>query len=789
MSTTTFPADKTLPNTDSVIRQIDCQYSFGKERVSIILKFKGDATEVASLAASYREGTRVKVSDLTSKFTELSVLPSGSLEASGKVTQSNCTTTTGCATASIAVSVPYKSKMSLSFDEPDKRIIVTWAEKSTDYEFGLEVYAGEGGNGCADAGDFEGWKNEKNKNIQNYKEFKYLPEGATEPVELKGKTLELAQKFYAGIESVRRAYPEVIRTTQYFNYKADEDNVDNTLIQKIKEKPKLYYRDQTPNPVWQSKFANFDWLKASYDVNCEPTEYAKLWNMTITETWLGIDTVERGTWDDNLYGADGTRWKFAVSGNQAQASADGNPVNGNGRVNPTTFQNQNNIKNLDLNNAYTAVDANSFKANPTRGLRSVSTGIPDLETITMPSVSFIGDDAFNGAANLKSINLTNNITYLGERVFQGCTSMTEAIIKPWIYDLPASTFEGCTSLDAPSGSPLKIGGLVKTIGASAFKDCTSLTSVSCENAITSVGDNAFENDDALTSFTMGLNSTGSITIGDEAFKGCEKLADIELPVPTITLGTDTFDGAFDDEVTVKAPKSFLSNLPGTSSYTYIYPAFVDTMAQDEWRDDTRLLGAVVCDAITSIPVQAFRGCSNCTSVTLPDTTTSIGHDAFRNSGITSFTVPPLLTGTLNYQAFYQCTALETFDFNNITVVGNDCFSGASSLNELLNADKLTTIGQRAFMGTAITEFNGGSGLTTINASAFKNCTALATMLVPSSVTTIGATAFENTGSSETPPEFTMDGKDVATVQAMTNYPWGARTGTVFHCSDGDITIS
>lgn len=745
MSTTTFPADKTLPNTDAVIRQIDCQYSFGKERVSIILKFKGTTSEVASLTASYREGTRVKLTDLKTKFSELSVLPD-TLEASGKVTQSNCTTGTGCATATIAISVPYKSKMSLSFDEPDKRIIVTWAEKSTDYEFGLEVYAGEGGNGCADAGDFEGWKNEKNKNIQNYKEFKYLPEGATEPVELEGKTLELAQKFYAGIESVRRAYPEVIRTTQYFNYKADEDNVDNTLIQKINEKPKLYYRDQTPNPVWQSKFKNFDWLKASYDVNCEPTEYAKLWNMTITETWLGIDTVERGTWDDNLYGADGTRWKFAVSGNQAQANVDGNPVNGNGRVNPTTFQNQNNIKNLDLNNAYTAVDANAFKANPTRGTRSVSTGIPDLEEITMPAVSFIGDDAFNGAANLKSINLTNNITYMGERVFQGCTSMTEAIIEPWIYDLPASTFEGCTSLDAPSGSPLKVGGLVKTIGESAFKDCTHLTSVACENTITSVGANAFENDAALTSFTMGLNSTGSITIGDEAFKGCEALADIELPVSTITLGTDSFLNAFASEVTVQAPKSFLSNLPNTSSYTYIYPAFVTSIASAEWQNDTKLLGAVVCDAITSIPENAFRGCTNCASVTLPDTVTSLGHDAFRQSGITSFVTPPLITGTLVYNMFYQCTALESVDFNNATILGADIFAGCTSLTELINEDKLTSIQARAFSDCAFVEFNGGSGLAGLGQSCFRRNAALKSFKIPENETrslTIGATAFDS----------------------------------------------
>lgn len=736
-----FPSDSTA-STNKIVRQIDCQYTFGKERMTIILKFKGIANDVTTWTAKFREGYRVNLADIRA-FSEATAIPTTNLEETGKVLQSTCSTTTGAANATITLAFPYSAKSSWNLGEPaEDSAIVTWEEKSTDYEFGLEVYAGEDD---PNAGDFEAWKNEKNKNIENYKEFKYTPEGGGDAVELKNKTLDLAKKYYAGIESVRRAYPEVIRTTRYLNYKSgDKDEVDATLLGKINETPNLYYKDPTPADVWDPIFPkdNFDWLKASFDVQTEPTEYDKVWNMTVTESWLGIDKTDRGEWDDDLYGDN--RWPFALA--EKNANVDGNPAPGDGRVNDTTFNNQKDIKKINLNNAYTAVDANAFKATPTRGLRSASTGIPDLEEIKMPAVSFIGDDAFNGAANLKSINLTNYITYMGERVFQGCTSMTEAIIKPWIYDLPASTFEGCTSLDAPSGSPLKVGGLVKTIGASAFKDCTSLTSVACENAITSVGDNAFDGDVKLSYFAVPTDSTGTITLGDEAFKGCEKLADIELPVPTITVGTDTFDGAFDDEVTVKAPKSFLSNLPNTSSYTYIYPAFVDTMASAEWQNDTKLLGAVVCDAITSIPENAFRGCTNCTSVTLPDTVTSLGHDAFRQSGITSFVTPPLITGTLVYNMFYQCTALESVDFGNATILGADIFAGCTALTELFNEDKLTSIQARAFSDCAFVEFNGGSGLAGLGQSCFRRNAALKSFKIPENETrslNIGATAFDS----------------------------------------------
>lgn len=943
MATTTFPTDQQLPNTNKIIRQTDCQYSFGKEAVNLTLKFMGDTKEAVGLAAAYRSGTRVKVSDLTSKFAELTgILPTSQLEATGRVTASVSNTRTGSGSVSITVQVPYKAKISIGGsggDDPEKRVIVTWSEKSTDYEFPLEIYAGEGQSASeANAGNLEAWKNEKTKNIENYKNFCYSMEGEDEPVQLEGRTLELAQKFYQGIESVRRAYPEVIRTTQYLNLKGDKNEVDETLINQIDPKTggvKLYYRDQTPNSIWKGKFPNFDWLYASYDVNTEVTEYQRLWNVTVSESWIGIDKDERGTWDDDLYGPDGTRWKFAgVNGVQPSGSYDDDTpiepedVSGKGRVKPDTFTDQSSIKDIDLGGDFHAVDSNSFRASSTRGLRLLAAtptpGVPALESIKMPSVSFIGDDAFNGAANLQSVVLSNQISFLGESVFKDCTSMTEAIVEPSIYELPASTFEGCSALDGSQGGAFTVGGLVSTLGEYAFKDCTALTAINCTNALTSIGANAFENDEALTSFSMGVNSTGSITIGDEAFKGCEALADIELPVPTITLGTDSFLNAFASEVTVKAPKSFLSNLPVTSSYNYIYPAFVDTIASAEWQNDTRLLSAVVCDAVTSIPANVFRGCTNCTSVTLPDTTTSIGAHAFRASGITSFTVPPLVT-TLNTCAFLDCASLTSVDLNNVTTLGQEIFNRCTALTEIDLPETLTSIGNSSFQGcTALVSaimpenetgtltlgdsvFNGCSalervdlpvgtltvgsttfnnalaseswikapfnsnlvgsipsgklvnytypsfttsiandefrgntalksvaipggvtsigtnsfrycgnlssvtlaeGLTGISEGMFQECNSLTSIDLPSTITSIGTNAFRSsTGLTgmDIPAAvtsigadvfkycsgitaITMEEKDIATVQAMTNYPFGLTTGQVIHCSDGDITI-
>lgn len=769
MATTTFPTDQQLPNTNKIIRQTDCQYSFGKEAISLTLKFMGDTKEAVGLAAAYRSGTRVKVSDLTGKFTELNgILPTTQLEATGRVTASVSSTKTGSGSVSITVQVPYKAKISIGgsggSDDPAKRVIVTWSEKSTDHEFPLEIYAGEGQSASTrNAGEFEAWKNEKNKNIDNYKNFKYTGEDG-EPVELGSKTKELAEKWYRGVESVRRAYPEVIRTTQYLNLKGDKDEVDNTLIDLLDPKTggvKLYYRDQTPNAIWKNKFPKFDWLYASYDVNTEVTEYQKLWNATVTESWIGIDTNERGTWDDDLYGPDGTRWKFAgVTGPQSSGqkpqqrpntrslrgalllrsdpppsgqtedfSVDTNPV-----IDLDTFSEYSDMLTLNLATSARLIHTSAFE------------GYTNLNTINLSNVSSLWDSCFKDCTALENIGLSSNITYMGTNVFDGCTALEKATIEPTIFDLPADSFANCTSLVSSQGEDgLVVGGYIKQLGERAFKDCTALTAINCTNALTSIGANAFENDEALTSFSMGLNSTGSITIGDEAFKGCEKLADIELPVPTITLGTDSFLNAFASEVTVQAPKSFLSNLPGTSSYNYIYPAFVTSIANDEFRSDTKLLSVVVPETITSMSDSAFRQCTNLTSAVLNNAT--IGDHAFTNcSSLTD--VSMTAATSLGRWAFQGCTALTGIELpDTLTTIGQSAFIGCSSLQSIDLPETVTAIGNNAFQGCAALDSvilpENATGTLTLGDSVFNGCSALERVDLPVGTLTVGTTIFNN----------------------------------------------
>lgn len=313
---TTIPSDKDVYQiTDTVIRQTECQYTFGAESAIFSIKFKGVPADATQLASSYREGSRVSLTTLMSDFGELSSISTSGLASTGKVASSRAQTQKGVAVTTIAISFPYSNKLTGggSGSGPDQTKLVTWSERSTKYQFPLDVYSGDAepddlSAGCAAA--VAAWKNMKDTNAELYKNFQYYLSSEEDVQDLSGRSLDIAKKLYAGIETVERAYPEIIRRTAYANIHSTLSSADDA-IGKIEEKPNLYYIDDASvSGVWNDLFPNTSWLKTGFDVESEATEYEDYWNVTVTEAWTGISKVERGPWDKNLYGPDGDRWKF-----------------------------------------------------------------------------------------------------------------------------------------------------------------------------------------------------------------------------------------------------------------------------------------------------------------------------------------------------------------------------------------------------------------------------------------------------------------------------------------------
>lgn len=268
--------------------------------------------------------------------------------------------------------------------------------------------------------------------------------------------------------------------------------------------------------------------------------------------------------------------------------------------------------------------------------------------VTIPDgVTSIKGYAFEGCTSLTSVIIPDGVTSIGTYAFSGCINLSSVIISDSVSVIEYGAFEYCPSLTSikvtvgnanycsqegvlfnkdktalilcPEGKTgaYSIPAGVTSIEDFAFYLCTGLTSVAIPEGVTDIKFFAFAHCEGLTAVDI---PESVISIEEGVFHCCTGLTRVTIPSHVTSVGSafygcgsltdilvdpDNQDYTSVDGVLFTKDGKTLLAYPGGRQGSYAIPV-----------------------GVTGIESGAFNYCPKLTIVTVPDSVTSIGEDAF-----------------------------------------------------------------------------------------------------------------------------------------------------------------
>lgn len=355
---------------------------------------------------------------------------------------------------------------------------------------------------------------------------------------------------------------------------------------------------------------------------------------------------------------------------------------------------------------------------------------PRFKEIKIPdSVDTIGSGAFFYCQDLERITLPSALQTLSSVTFYGCAALSEVTFPASLKTIESSVFDGCRNL-----SEVKLPASLTAIQSSVFHRCSAKTvfydgsleqwnHITADNDVLGYSCPSLVMDDYTAQFipveddpdhpfpgpppktvtitkytgtesTVILPSTISswpvTKIGEDAFQDNTTITSVTIPASVTEIGSNAFAGC--TNLTSVHYEGDWSNLTIQSGN----PAVQDA-ANEQLFDFEFILNN------TAVIVNNYKCKGTAADVTIPSCykgkpVTAINNAAFPNSAVTSVTIPDSVT-SIPDAAFVNCSQLTNISIpNSVTYIGFSAFDGCASLKSITLPSSLRTIGNSAFAG-------------------------------------------------------------------------------------------
>lgn len=304
--------------------------------------------------------------------------------------------------------------------------------------------------------------------------------------------------------------------------------------------------------------------------------------------------------------------------------------------------------------------------------------------------------------NLKTVTIPVSVFYKGKTY-----TVTEIGFHAFSY---------CSELTS-----VVIPNTIKKIGEQAFAVCEGLTSITIPNSVITIDKEAFSCCFGLTSVTMPATF-----VSDGAFSACKNITHINIVGNDYTLSRAdlcfTKDGISYHVIDAKSVEIVAKFYPFT--YAHVEKAY----NVDVYSGNITIPESVTCgDTFNVVGIGDYAFCgpkyfsdAKPLFVTIPNFIKWIGHGAFMHSHITSITLP-----------------------NSITSIRSETFKGCEKLTSVTIPYSVTEIGESAFEDCeSLSSIDIPFSVKEIGTYAFKNCDRHLVPFISIYVDKIGAFAFD-----------------------------------------------